>query len=462
MNNETGIYLDKMIANILDTKLENIPPAAVNHAKDRLLDSIGCMICGANDDGNPELLGIIREIGGRPEARIFVHGDKVPAGNAAMVNSIMCRSFDFEPVSPLVDGVSIPGHISGTTTMTALTIGDMLDVNGQEVLAAMLVGDDMAARVLLAGKGSGTRRGFDHIGQANSFGAVAIAGRLMGLDFSRMKNAFGLVLDRLGGAQQMINDTATGFKLSQGTSARDAVFCVRLARAGWTGVEDALLAEGGYYTMFTDGIRDPDALTKGLGEIYYSDGTFKPYPNCRINHATIDSVLNIVKNHEFTGNDIEKVIIYASPGALQDVLGQPFTIGAFPHASAGFSLQYNVASVLLRKSSLPQHFTVEAIRDPAIGELVKKITMAELTQGNMESGRVKVILKNGREFDEYTEIASGDPGNPISREDLLTKFWTNIDFSRTVSRENAGKVLNMVENLENLDSVRKLADLLIM
>ena len=213
--------------------------------------------------------------------------------------------------------------------------------------------------------------------------------------------------------------------------------------------------------MFTDGIRDPGALTKELGRTFYSDGTFKPYPNCRINHATIDSTLNIVRNQNFNSDDIEKVIIYASPGALQDVLGQPFVVGDFPHASAGFSLQYNVASVLLRGSSLPEHFTEEAIRDPAITDFLKKVTMAELTQGNMESGRVKVIMKDGREFDEFTEIASGDPQNPISREELLAKFWTNIDFSRTVSRENAEKVVKMVENLENLDSVRKLADLLI-
>jgi 2-methylcitrate dehydratase PrpD len=458
---DTGIYLENMITNILDTKFENIPQATIDHAKNRILDSLGCLICGANDTGNPELLDMVREWGGKPEGRILVHGDKVPVGTASMVNCIMCRSFDFEPVSPVVDGKQIPGHISGTTTMTALTVGDMQNVNGKELLASLLVGDDMATRILLAGKGSGTRKGYDHIGQVNSFGATAIAGRLMGLDFSQMRNAFGLVLDRLGGVQRMITDTATGFKLSQGTSARDAIFCVQLARAGWTGVKDALLAEDGYYSMFTDGIRDPNILTKDLGEKYYSDGTFKPYPNCRINHATIDSTLAIIRNPDITSDDIEKVIIYASPGALRDVLGKPFVVGDFPHACAGFSLQYNVASVLLRGSSLPEHFTEEAIRDPVISDFIKKITMAELTQGNMESGRVKVIMKDGSEYDEFTEIAKGDPRNPMSKEELIDKYWTNIEFSRTISRENAEKVLNIVEDLENLDRVKKLINLLI-
>jgi 2-methylcitrate dehydratase PrpD len=460
-HSETSTYLDKMIANVLETKYENFSPDTISHAKNRIIDTLGCLICGANDTGNPGLLSIIRGWGGKPEATILVHGDKVPVGTATMVNCIICRSFDYEPVSPVVDGQSVAGHISGTTVNTALTMGEFQDISGKELITALLVGDNMATRVLLAGKGSGTRRGFDHIGQANSFGATAIAGRIMKLNNIQMRNAFGLIVDHLGGAQQEIIDTATGFKLSQGTSARDAIFCVQLAQAGWTGVKDALLADSGYYSMFTDGIRDPELLVKSLGQKYYSDRTFKPYPCCRINHAAIDCVLELLKNPDVKAPNIKEVEIYASAGALGDVLGQPFKIGDFPHASGGFSLQYNVSSVLLRGSSRPEHFTEQAIRDPQIATLVKKIKMTELKEGNRESARVKVVLNDGREFGKYTEIASGDPRNPISKEQLLAKFWINIEFSKTISKENARKALDMIENLEKLDSVRKLIKLLV-
>jgi 2-methylcitrate dehydratase PrpD len=460
-NNEQGVYLLKMIDNVLNTRLENIPKAAIDHAKDRIIDAVGCLICGANDSGNPELLKVVRDWGGKPEGRVFVHGDKVPVGNAALVNCVICRSFDFEPVSPLVDGESSAGHISGTTVTTALTVGDVCNVNGKELLAALLAGDDMAARILIAGKMGGPGMGRDRVGQIDSFGATAIAGRLMGLNASQLRNAFGLIVDHLGGVQQMISETVTGFKLSQGTSARDAIFCVQLAREGWTGIEDALLSRGGYYALFSGGIRDPNILIKNLGKNYYSDGTFKPYPCCRMNHAGVDCAVAIVNKHSIVADDIEEVVLYASPGALRDVIGQPFRIKNFTHASAGFSLQYSVANVLLRGSSRPEHYTEEAIKDPAIAKFVKKMKMAELTDGNMESARVTVRMKDGSEFDEYTEIASGDPRNPISKQQLMEKFWTNIDFSRTVSRKNAEKFVKMVEDLESLDSVKKLVDLLI-
>ncbi|UCD08644.1 MAG: MmgE/PrpD family protein [Dehalococcoidales bacterium] len=461
-NSDKGIYLDKLIDNILNTKLEDIPAASVDHAKNRLFDVIGCMICGANDYGNPALLELIRDWGGKPEARIFVHGDKVPAPMAALVNCIMARSFDYEPVSPLVDGKSIPGHISGTTTMTALTVGDMQNVSGEELLTAMLVGDDMATRILLAGEAGGTRRGFDHVGQANSFGATAITGRMMGLNHEQFSDAFGLVVDHLGGVQRQIGDTTVGFKLSQGNAARDAIFSVKLAKAGWSGIDDALLGTGAYYDQFTDGIKDPELLVKDLGKQYYSDGTFKPYPNCRMNHSAVDCAVDIVNEHGISGDDIEKVIQYVSPGAMHDVIGQPFRIKNSPHASAGFSIQYSVANVLVRGSSKPEHYTEEAIRDTAISDFITdKITMEPLTQGGMESGRVKVIMKDGREFDVFTEIARGDPRRPISKGDLLAKFRGNIEFSNTVAVENGEKILEMVEDLENVDNVQKLVDLLI-
>jgi len=45
----------------------------------------------------------------------------------------------------------------------------------------------------------------------------------------------------------MISDTTTGIQAVTGELRREMpVFCVQLAGAGWTGVKDALLSEGGY------------------------------------------------------------------------------------------------------------------------------------------------------------------------------------------------------------------------
>jgi 2-methylcitrate dehydratase PrpD len=454
-------YLDMMINNVIETRFDNFDRATINHAKNRIIDTIGCLIGGAKDTGNPQLRSLMKSWGGIGEASILVYGDKVPIHHAAMMNSIMARSFDFEPVSPYVDGVSVPGHISGTTVPTALTVGEMKDISGKELITALLVGDDISTRVSIVGSGESTFSWRDRVGPINVFGVTAIAGRMMGLDRNQMRNAFGLLLTYLGGSHQTILDATTAFKLSQGTSARDGIISVQMAKEGWTGVRDILLSDFGYYRTFGAGIRNPDILIKDLGKKYYSDSTFKPYPCCRLNHSAIDCALAIVQKRDLDLDSIDEVIIQVAPPVLKDVLGKPFKIGDFPHANAIFSLQYTVATALLKKCVRPEHFTEEAIQDQLLHNFLKKIRMGELGEGNGESARIKILFKNGEEITEYAEIASGDPRNPFSRDQLIAKFWTNIEFSRTISREKAQKALDILENLETLRSVRELVKLLI-
>jgi 2-methylcitrate dehydratase PrpD len=454
-------YLELMIRNILETEFENFDFATVEHAKNRIIDTLGCLIGGAKDAGNPELLNLIRRWGGAPESTVLVYGDKVPVQNAAMMNSIMTRSFDFEPVSPFVDGISAPGHISGTTVITALTVGELENISGKEMLTSLLVGDDIAARVSIVGSGEITFSWRDRVGPINLFGVTAIAGRLMGLNQVQMRNAFGLLLTYLGGSHQTILDATTAFKLSQGTSARDGIISVQLAKAGWTGVKDVLLADFGYYNTFGAGVRDPAILVRDLGKKYFSDSTFKPYPCCRLNHSAIDCTLSLVSSYDIKIDNINEIVIQVASPVLKDVLGKPFIIGEFPHANAIFSLQYTVANALLRKSVKPEHFTEETIGDPQIKFLISMMRMEELSEGHGESARVKIKMKDEQEFSRFTEIARGDPRNPLSKAQIIEKFWNNISFSKSVSRESAKQALDMIENLENLDSIRQLTRLIV-
>jgi 2-methylcitrate dehydratase PrpD len=461
MNNTAdNTFLEKMIVNILETRFENFDQATIDHAKDRIIDTVGCLIGGARDAGNPELLNLIREFGGSPEATILIYGDKAPAHYTAMINSIMARSFDFEPVSPLVEGISVPGHISGTTVMTALTLGEARNVDGKEFLTALLVGDDIASRILLS-TGFEFSRGWDNIGTVNTFGATAIAGRLLGLNGNQLRNAFGLVLNQLAGSLQIVWDATTAFKLCQGLSSHNGIFSARLAKAGWTGPKDALFGEFGYYRLYTEGCREPEVLSRNLGKKYYSDGTFKPYPCCRINHGAIDCALAIVNKYHISSDDIQEIIISVSSSVLNHICGQPFVIGEFPHANAAFNMSYTVATALLRKNVRPEHFTDKYIRDPLINTIINKIKLTELPEADLSAVRFKVIMKDGREFNEATDVPKGDPQNPLSKEEIISKFWTNVEFSQTINREKANQVLSMIENLESLDKVKNLTPLLV-
>ncbi len=459
MDNDTPI--EKLAANALETRFKNFDAATLESTKYRIIDTVGCLIGGSGDTGNPELVGLLRKDGGKKEATILVHGGKVPAANAAMVNSVMARSFDFEPVSPLVDGVNTPGHISGTTVPTAISMSEAVDASGRELITALLIGDDVASRILAA-SGFGFTLGWDGTGTVNAFGAAAIAGRLLGLDKVQMRNAFGIVLNQIGSTFQIIWDGTTAFKLPQGLSARAGVFSAQLAKAGWTGPEDALFSKFGYYKMFTEGCQKPEYLSRDLGTVYYADGTIKPYPCCRIPHAAIDCALSILGKHDIKTDDIQEINLDLAQGGIDHICGSPFKIGAFPHINAAFSYQYVVATAFLYGSVKPEHFTEKAIRNPHITDFIQKIKLTPSAYVKFEAAKLTVTLKNGLEFTESCEAVKGDPQtNPMSKEEIIAKFWTNVEFSERISKQKATELLQMLEYLDKLDSVKKLIPLLV-
>jgi 2-methylcitrate dehydratase PrpD len=259
----------------------------------------------------------------------------------------------------------------------------------------------------------------------------------------------------------MVWDKTTSFKLPQGLAARSGIFSAQLAGTGWGAAEDALLSRFGYFHLYTEGCKLPELLTGDLGRKYYSDGTFKPYPACRLTHAGIDCALVLIKKYGIQAEDIKEATLYISAGGLAHLCGHPFIIGEFPHAAAIFSSQYTVATALLYNSVRPEHFTETAIRDARVNDMIKKIKLAEWPGAELHAARLSVNLKDGRTLTEECEVVRGDPTNPLSEEEIVAKFRNNVEFSGTITAEKAEKLLDLLERVEDLDSVSRVVSLLV-
>jgi 2-methylcitrate dehydratase PrpD len=456
--------------NVLKTRFEDIEPDVVDNTKKRILDVIGCAIGGAAAPGNDALIDLLKGWGGKKEATVLAFGFKAPAQDAAWANAILCRSFDWEPLLTIIDGKRYPGHVSGTTVSTAITLGDSKGVSGKELITALVAGDDVAERIYAAAaepwKMSDAGRGglsnsptFDAWGTMPSFGAAAIAGRLLGLNLTQLKNAFGIVINMISGAGGGLSAGATTFKLSQGTSARSGVLAAQLAKAGWAGIPDPFFGKNGYYANFTPGCDNPEILTRGLGKKYYVELIFKPYPGGRPTHTCIDAALAIARQHDFNTDDIGKVTLRLSPPMRYAHYMKPYKVGDYPTGDALFSYKYSTASALYRKSATSANYIEKAIRDPKVQALIGKIEIAaDLAKD--DGVELELKMKDGRTLSAYVKEAAGEIPHPLSRDALVSKFMVQVDFSRTVSRDNAEKLIAIVDRLENVanfKSIMKLA-----
>ncbi len=456
------MVIDKWAEHIVKTNFEIFDRETVAQAKNRIIDILGCIVGGANASGNSMLLDLIKEWGGKKEATILVHGLKVPAHNAAWLNSIMARSFDFGVVTPYIGDVVAPGHVSESTIPTALTVAEWQHASGKELITALIMGEDLIIRLIAAAKYM-PGVGWDSPGIVNKFGTVAIAAKLMGLNERQIKNGFGIVLDQLAGSFQSIADGTHNFKLGQGLASRDGIISAEMAQKGWVGAKDPLMGKYAYFKLYCQGC-DPEILTSKLGQEFYGGRcTYKPYPGCGWTDSVIDCALDLANRQNVDPTKIEEIIINVAPMHVGSSLDQPFVIGDFPQGNALFSFRYSVANALIRKNVKPQHYTDEYIRDPAVGSLACKcrvITDMKPADRN-DTAEVKVKLIDGQELSSRVKAHKGNPlYKPLTTNEIIDKFRQNISFSNTVSIENSEKILELVYHLEEVDDISKMTKLL--
>ena len=173
--------------------------------------------------GKQELVDSVAGWGGRPDATVLGDGRLIPAHHAAMLNAALMRSFDFEPVGAEGPGQrQVAAHLTGTTVPVALAVGEREGSTGREILTALLVGEDIAAR-LAFGSGFDVYSGQDNTGTVNGVGATVVACLLMGLDEERTRHALGLAVNQLAGTVASIFDHASAFKLPMAFAARNAI-----------------------------------------------------------------------------------------------------------------------------------------------------------------------------------------------------------------------------------------------
>src|SRR5690606_27749468 len=245
------------------------------------------------------------------------------------------------------------GHVGSTTEPVAVTVGEYTRASGRELLAAVVLGGDVAARVSVANRFDFDNN-FEVCGTSNAFGATAVAGRLLGLDHDQLRNAFGILLNMMAGSFQGIWDGVHSFKLPGAQAAHNGIVACQLSLNGFGGVRDALESRQGYFELYT---REPapQNMVADLGEIFYVHGQHKLHPSCYGNHNPIECVLQIRAEHEFDAADVTAVELDVPPNRIDHFLNQVPT-AADQQPKALFTIPYGVANAILRGRPELEHY----------------------------------------------------------------------------------------------------------
>ncbi len=446
---------------LVATDFSAIPAVAISRAKTRLLDGIGTMAAGQRATGNDAFADLVVGWGGTPEARAFIRGARIPAHHAAMVNALMMRSYDFEPVGAEAGTESAKAaHISGTTIPVALAVGERLGASGRDMLTALLLGDDLASRLGVA-SGFHTASGGDNTGTVNALGAAALCGKLLGFGPEAYVDALGIALNQISGTVANLFDAAESFKLPQANSARTAIFSADLAARGFTGPRDAIGGRFGFFDLYSPSPA-PEKLLEGLGEQFTADMIIKPWSSCRAAHPSLDAAVRLADDNDLDAAEITAIRVHVNPITRAGFTGQEFAPDRNPEISGMFSIRYNVAVGLVHRGLRPEHLRPAVMDSAPVRGLLDRISLVDsLPRTEYQTAEVEVDLRDGRTLHARTDAALGDIYRaPLADDAVREKFALNLAFGGTLDAAAGERIADLIEHLEELEDVTELAALL--
>src|SRR6185503_20887225 len=137
-------------------------------------------------------------------------------------------------------------------------------ISGTELIAAIAVGVDIAA-----GLGLAARAGFRFFrpATAGGFGAVAAAGRLLGLDGAALEAAFAWQLAQVSGTMQAHSEGSPILPVQVAFNARAAVHSCELATLGFAPAAAVFEGPYGYLNLF-EGAFDLEPILESLGRVW--------------------------------------------------------------------------------------------------------------------------------------------------------------------------------------------------
>ena len=427
----------------VNLKYKDLPENVVHEVKRYLYDSVGCAYGAYHTKDVNIIRNIYKKMKGAKESTVIGFGDKLPAVNTTLINSLMIRALDFNDIYWKED----PSHPSDIIP-AALSVGEMVGASMKDVITAIVLAYEFEQRLCeFAVPGIRERRW--HHATLTQFVSPIVAGYMLGLTVDQMVNAIGI-----SGSHSHTIGCPTAGKLTMMKNTVDpmavqaGVFAALMAKEGYSGTEAVFEGKEGFMDCFLgwnvkdqkvepvqmkgrEGLGewkwDLDKLVGNLGQNYkILECSMKAFPTEALTHTHISATLKVVTGNNISYDQIESVTITTIARAC-DILFDPHKYRPESRETADHSLPYCIAAALVDHKITTASFSDEKLKDPRIWEVIDKIKgVASQEFEKMfpakQPSKVVVKTKDGREISEYLEYPKGDPREPMTMEDLENKF----------------------------------------
>lgn len=439
----TTVSLAKYFSNI---SYDNFTVEEVAQTKKLILDLLGACFTGSQTKPASIITDYINSIKEVKQATLIGHKLRTTGAYAALGNGTYAHSLELD------DGhrgaMAHPGTVIIPAAMAAC---EKYRGNGKDFIKSVITGYEAMLKIGMAVAPTHREKHFHPTATVGCFGAAVAVGNIIGLDSKEMSNALGIAGSLASGLFEFLEKGSMVKRLHAGQAAYNGFFASELAALGYGGPDTILEGKEGFFKAFSENYCI-EVFNK-LGDPFEIMNTYlKPYPTCRHIHATIDGVKNIIKTHDDIGlNKIESVEVstYKSASYLSKSSIKSFL-------DAQFSIPYAVAVTLESGDALLNQFYPPRKNDSKIKELMSKVKVKfdpKMEERYPETRATQVNIKVGSEiFREYIEYPKGSPENPLSNDEITSKFKDLLSDMEL----DCNKIISLVRNLDNIKDIREL------
>lgn len=430
-----------------------LPESVVRFAKTILLDSIGVMIGALDCEGFKYLMESIRSWGGNEEATVLGTGYKTSAGNATLANIFLVHALGYNDLG------GGGGHNSDTIP-AILAIAEKENVSGKEFLASMVLSYELGGRFTDAVGGI-----FGYAPKGFPFdirGGISIPpclGRLMGMNAWQIANAIGICASHsipLGILDTNDEENFHAKNLRMGFVGRDAIEACIMAKQGFTGPMRVVEGDHGYSTTLLSGIDLEKAVDWSGWRIFGS--RFKNICADSTTMGMVQTTIKLVTENNIKPEDVEKVLIQSGRRAYGHTSAQckkyPRNVETCDHSA------FYATAVAIKD----RKYTINAMDpknwdDPVVLDLIDRIEAAptDLIDESGSGGIVDIWTKDGSHYHDMCEEAYGMGVTELTFDEVESKFREMVELR--FSKEHTDKLIDMIMNVEKLDSIRDLIDM---
>jgi 2-methylcitrate dehydratase PrpD len=324
---------------ISNLRYQHIPGQVLYLAKLQLLDCLAAVCAGSRSTVGVKLKIALSKIESSGPCTLFPGGEKWSLDNVLLYHASMINALE-------LDHFIYMGHIGQSTVSSVLSIGELFNLEGRDILVAMIAADEVSGRMgahLFSGPLQGHMRSFIH-----RSGAATAVSKLLAFDERIIARSLAISLSMPELPLYPACFSPDTKVICPGPPTVEGVKAAFMAQAGMDGPLDIIENPTGFlaYFSYTDKLVD---IWRWIGESWtLYTLCVKNFATCGYAQGPVTAAINLKNSNDFSPEEIARINIYAPMSTLVMEKFSRFHYGAsITPVNTHFSTIRSVAAALL-------------------------------------------------------------------------------------------------------------------